>query len=159
MEANTGRLTRYYSGASAVAAFVTQPVPMLDELIVVPLQYSLCKRLARAHGISRKELPRNEIRKIIWYGAAARLLANFSLGLVPVVGMFSNAVTAIALTEFLSLYVEDALQNPERPPTEITMGGLKQVLVSALQKHATQGAKEAEAKASNRPEPSEEPAA
>jgi uncharacterized protein (DUF697 family) len=136
MKPEARRITRFYSGASAVAAFVTQPVPALDELVVVPIHYSLCSRLAKLRGVKRKDLPWKQIRKIIWYGAGARLVANFSLGLVPVVGMFANAVTAIALTEFLGAYIDDALANPEKPPKEITMEGLKQLFANALRRHA-----------------------
>ena len=91
MEPRTRRLTNVYSSVSAVAAFVTQPIPAMDELIVVPIHYALCVKVARTRGVSILKLPWRPIKKIIWYGAAARLVANFSLGLVPVVGMFSNA--------------------------------------------------------------------
>jgi uncharacterized protein (DUF697 family) len=136
MTANPSRTTNFYSGVSAVAAFVTQPIPALDELVVVPIHYRLCSRLARERGIPKKDLPWKQIRKIIWYGAGARLAANFSLGLVPVVGMFSNAITAIALTEFLGRYIDQALANPEAVPPEVTMEGLKQLFAEALRRHA-----------------------
>jgi uncharacterized protein (DUF697 family) len=141
MTVNTGRITTFYSGASAVVAFVTQPVPALDELIVVPIHYRLCTRLAREHGVAKKDLPWKQIRKIIWYGAGARLVGNFSLGIVPVVGMFSNAITAIALTEFLAEYVEQALAKPGTPPPEVTMEGLKALFSEALRRHAEKKAK------------------
>ena len=130
------RITRFYSGATAVVAFVTQPIPALDELIVIPIHYALCVRLARARGVPTKALPWKQIRKIVWYGAAARLVANFSLGLVPLLGMFSNAITAIALTEFLGRYIDDALAHPETPPPEVTMDGLKALFTTALRRHA-----------------------
>jgi uncharacterized protein (DUF697 family) len=134
MEARTRKITNRLSGVSAVAAFVTQPVPALDELIVVPIHYWLCVRIARARGVSILKLPWVNLKKIIWYGAAARLVANFSLGLVPVVGMFSNAITAIALTEYLGRYLDDVIQNPDRPPPEITMEALKELFKDAIAK-------------------------
>jgi uncharacterized protein (DUF697 family) len=136
VKSESRRITAIYSGASAVVAFVTQPVPALDELVVVPIHYRLCSRIAKARGVKKKDLPWKQIRKIIWYGAAARLVANFSLGLVPVVGMFANAVTAIALTEFLGHYIDDTLAHPEVPPKEITMEGLKTLFADALRRHA-----------------------
>jgi uncharacterized protein (DUF697 family) len=136
MTAKPSRITNFYSGASAVVAFVTQPVPALDELVVVPIHYRLCTRLARERGVPKKDLPWKQIRKIIWYGAGARLAANLSLGLVPVVGMFSNAVTAIALTEFLGHYIDHALANPGVPPPEVTMEGMKALFADALRRHA-----------------------
>lgn len=134
MESRTRKITNRLSGVSAVAAFVTQPVPALDELIVVPIHYWLCVRIARARGVSILKLPWTNLKKIIWYGAAARLVANFSLGLVPVVGMFSNAITAIALTEYLGRYLDDVIANPDRPPPEITMEALKELFKDAIAK-------------------------
>jgi uncharacterized protein (DUF697 family) len=136
MTAKPRRITTFYSGASAVAAFVAQPIPALDELIVVPIHYRLCTKLAKAHGIPKRDLPWKEIRRIIWYGAAARLVANFSLGFVPLVGMFANAVTAIALTEFLGQYVEQTLANPDAPPAHVTMDTMKSLFADALKRHA-----------------------
>jgi uncharacterized protein (DUF697 family) len=138
MEARTRKITNRLSGVSAVAAFVSQPVPALDELIVVPIHYWLCVRIARARGVSILKLPWPQLKKIIWYGAAARLVANFSLGLVPVVGMFSNAITAIALTEYLGRYLDDVIANPDREPPEITMDALKELFKNALEKKAAE---------------------
>ncbi len=138
MEQRTRRITNIYSGVSAVAAFVTQPIPMLDELIVVPIHYALCVKLARSRNFSILKLPWKPIKKIIWYGAAARLVGNFSLGLVPIVGMFSNAITAIALTEYLARYLDEAIANPDRPPPEVTMDGLKELFTNALKKKAAE---------------------
>jgi len=132
MSPEARRITAKYAGVSAVVAFVTQPIPALDELIVVPVHYRLCTRLARARGVSRKSLPWRQIRKIIWYGAGARLVGNASLGLVPVVGMFANAITAIALTEFLGQYIDQALASPGAPPPEVTMDGLKKLFANAV---------------------------
>jgi len=135
MEVETRRLTNKYSGVAAVASFFAQPVPVLDELIVVPLHYRLIRRLAEERGVSPKTLPWPQLRRIIWYGAAARLVGNLSVGFVPVVGMFSNAITAIALTEYLARYLDDVLANPDREPPEVTMEGLKELFRVAVEKH------------------------
>ena len=143
MEPRTRRLTNVYSSVSAVAAFVTQPIPAMDELIVVPIHYALCVKVARTRGVSILKLPWRPIKKIIWYGAAARLVANFSLGLVPVVGMFSNAITAIALTEYLGRYLDDVIEHPDRAPPEVSMESLKELFTNALKKKKAQSAGEA----------------
>jgi uncharacterized protein (DUF697 family) len=134
MEKQTRRITNWTSGAAAVAAFVTQPIPALDELIVVPIHYFLALRLAHARGFSVLQLPWVNIQKIIWYGAGARLVVNFSLGLVPFVGAFGNAATAIALTEYLGRFLDEAIANPNAAPPEITMEALKELFRKALQK-------------------------
>jgi uncharacterized protein (DUF697 family) len=134
MERRSRRITNVYSGVAAVTAFVTQPIPGADELLVVPIHYALCARLARSRGVSIFKLPWRSVQRIIWYGAAARLVANFSLGLVPVLGAFSNSITAIALTEFLARWLDDFLANPEQPPPDVTMKGLKALFTGALRK-------------------------
>ncbi len=134
MERKSRRITNVYSGVAAVTAFITQPIPGGDELVVVPVQYALCVRLARARGVSVFKLPWKSIQRIIWYGAAARLVANFSLIVVPVLGAFANSITAIALTEFLASWLDEFLSHPEEPPPEVTMEGLKALFVNAIKK-------------------------
>lgn len=136
MQRKSRRITNVHSGVAAVAAFVTQPIPGGDELIVVPIHYALCVRLARARGVSVFKLPWRSIQRVIWYGAAARLVANFSLIAVPFLGAFGNSITAIALTEFLARWLDDFLDHPETPPPEVTLDGLKTLFASAMKKAA-----------------------
>jgi uncharacterized protein (DUF697 family) len=136
MEPKSRRITNVWAGVAAVTAFVTQPVPGLDEIVVVPIHYALVVRLARARGVSIVKLPWRSIQRIIWYGAAARLVANVSIGLVPVVGAFSNSITAIALTEFLSRWLDELISHPESPPPDVSMEGLKSLFKSALEKRS-----------------------
>jgi uncharacterized protein (DUF697 family) len=134
MERKTRRITNAYSGVAAVAAFFTQPVPMLDEVIVVPIHYGLTVRLAQSRGVSIFKLPWRSVQRIIWYGAGARLVANMSLGLVPVVGAFANSITAVALTEFLARWLDEFLEHPDQPPPDVTMEGLKTLFANAVKK-------------------------
>jgi uncharacterized protein (DUF697 family) len=138
MERKSRRITNVWSGVAAVTAFVTQPVPALDEIIVVPIHYALVARLAHARGVSVRELPWRSIQRVIWYGAGARLVANFSLGLVPVLGAFANSITAIALTEYLSRWLDQVISNPDQPPPDVTMDGLKALFKEALEKRAAE---------------------
>jgi uncharacterized protein (DUF697 family) len=132
MERESRRITTVYSGVAAVTAFVTQPIPGGDELIVVPVQYALCARLARARGVSVFRLPWRSIQRIIWYGAAARLVANFSLIAVPFLGAFGNSITAVALTEYLAHWLDEFLSHPDQPPPEVTLAGLKTLFTNAI---------------------------
>jgi uncharacterized protein (DUF697 family) len=134
MEPKTRRITNTYSGVAAVVAFFTQPVPLLDEVIVVPIHYGLTVRLARSRGVSVFKLPWRSVQRIIWYGAGARLVTNMSLGLVPVVGAFANSITAIALTEFLARWLDEFLEHPDQPPPDVTMEGLKTLFANAVKK-------------------------
>jgi uncharacterized protein (DUF697 family) len=134
MERRSRRITNRASGVAAVLSFVTQPIPGADEVLVVGIHYYLIVRLARSRKVSVLELPWRSLQRIVWYGAAARLVANFSLGLVPIVGMFSNAITAIALTEFLARWLDEYILHPDTPPPEVTMAGLKEIFANALKK-------------------------
>lgn len=134
MERKSRRITNRASGVAAVLSFLTQPIPGADELLVVGIHYYLVVRLARSRGASVFALPWRSLQRIVWYGAGARLVGNFSLGLVPVLGMFSNAVTAIALTEFLARWLDEYLEHPDAPPPDVTMDGLKQLFANALKK-------------------------
>ena len=143
MEPKTRKLTTRWSAIAAVVSFLAQPIPAADELIVVPIHYWLAVRIAKARGVRSRDLPWPSIKKIIWYGAGARLVANFSLGLIPFVGAFSNAITAIALTEHLGRWLDDYIKDPANPPAEITMDELKKTFanaISARSKKKAQGA-------------------
>jgi uncharacterized protein (DUF697 family) len=136
MEPKTRKLTTRWGGVAAVVSFIVQPIPAADELIVVPIHYWLVVRIAKARGVRVRDLPWSSIKKIIWYGAGARLVANFSLGLVPFVGPFSNAITAIALTEHLGRWIDDYIKDPTNPPPEITMAALKKTFEDAIAKRS-----------------------
>ncbi|WP_437783012.1 hypothetical protein [Sorangium sp. So ce1097] len=115
MEPKIRRMINKYSAVAAVTSFVTQPIPGADELIVVPIHYYLSVSMARHQGVPLLAVPWIQVSKIIWGGAGVRLFANFSLGLVPVAGLFSNAITAVALTELLARYLDGALRTPASP--------------------------------------------
>lgn len=134
MDHKTRKLTNRCSGIAAVASFFAQPIPAADELIVVPIHYFLVTRMAKARGVKKRNLPWKSIKKIIWYGAGARLVFNFSLGLIPVFGAFSNSVTAIALTEYLAQWLDTFLEHPDQPPPDVTMASLKQIFQNAVKK-------------------------
>jgi hypothetical protein len=48
--------------------------------------------------------------------------------------MFSNALTAIALTEYLARWLDEYLLHPDHPPPEVTLDGLKDLFARALKK-------------------------
>ena len=137
MDVRNRKLTYRYASVTAGVAFLTQPIPGGDELAVVPLHYMFAARMAKVRGLRRRDLPWRSIQRIIWYGAAARLAANFSLGLVPILGSFANAITAIALTEFLGRWIDAYLDDPTTPPPDVTMEGLKRLFTDAIAKKKT----------------------
>lgn len=139
MERRSRRITNRASGVAAIVSFFTQPIPAADELLVVGIHYYLVVRLARSRGVSVLKLPWRSLQRIVWFGAGARLVANFSLGLVPIVGMFSNAITAIALTEFLARWLDEYILHPDTPPPDVTMAGMKEIFANALKRKNKKG--------------------
>jgi hypothetical protein len=87
----------------------------------------LCVRLARAKKFKVRALPWKQIRRIIWYGAAARTALSLALTPIPFAGAAANYATAVALTEFLSRYIDDAMAHPESAPREITMDEIRRL--------------------------------
>jgi hypothetical protein len=124
MDERTRKLTTRYARLSVGVGLLFTPLPMLDEVVVVPLHYALCRKLAKERGVRPKDLPWKQLRRIIWWGAGARTALAASLSPIPIAGTVANVVTAYALTEFLSTYLDEALSHPERPAREITRADL-----------------------------------
>lgn len=158
MEPKSRRISNVTSGVAAVAAFFTQPVPLLDELIVAPIHYALILRMASSRRFNPLRLPWRNLNRIIWYGAAARLVSHLGLGLIPVLGAFANSLTAIALTEYLARYLDEAIANPDQQAPEITMQGLKDLFARAVAR-ATEDKRAKPAAADAKPAAEAKPAA
>jgi hypothetical protein len=48
--------------------------------------------------------------------------------------MFSNAITAVALTEYLARYLDQVIDDHNTPPPDISIEQLKQLFASAITK-------------------------
>jgi len=125
------RITNRYSIASAAVAFLVHPIPALDEVVVVPVHYALCLRLARRRKFPLAKLPWRQIQRIVWYGAAARTALSLALAPIPIASGAANYATAVALTEYLSRYLDDAMSNPDRPPREISVEEIRKLFARA----------------------------
>ncbi len=98
------------SVASATIGIVLSPVPLLDELVLIPVLAAMTKRIARAHGIDR--VPWRPIRKSTAVGLVARGLVNAVFIPVPGVSTAVDAATAAALTEIIGKYVDETCREP-----------------------------------------------
>lgn len=114
VDSRARELTRKHATVAAVTSFVSQPIPGADELFVITTQYVLSVSMARRHGVKIRELPWAKVNKIVWGGAAIRLVTGFTVGLIPLVGAIANAITAFASTELLGRYLETALERAGR---------------------------------------------
>jgi hypothetical protein len=109
MTPETRRLTTRVDIFAAVLSHVTQAIPAADELLVIPVHYWYAAAFTHARGLRLRDAPWVRLSGLIWGGAGARLLANFLLGFAPGIGVFSNAITAVAMTEALGRYLDNAL--------------------------------------------------
>ncbi len=106
-------LTHTFAAATTVVGFLAEPVPALDEILVVPMQYTLAALIPIARGESPFKVPWLRASAIIWGGVAVRFVSETLLRSVPVVGMASNAILTFASTEILGHYVDRALDRKE----------------------------------------------
>lgn len=98
-------LTHAFAGAVAVAGFVLEPIPALDEIVMIPMQYVLAALLAKAHSRSIFSVPWMKTSLIIWGGVGVRFISESTLRPFPVVGGASNAALGLATTEILGHYI------------------------------------------------------
>jgi uncharacterized protein (DUF697 family) len=132
MDAKARRSTNITAGVAAVVSFVVAPIPGADELVVVPMHFRLAKRLGKQRGLTKEQLPWKSIKKIVWWGAGARLVGNVALGEIPIVGSFANSFTAIVLTEYLSRWIDAYLADPANPPPEVTREIMQEMFDAAV---------------------------
>jgi uncharacterized protein (DUF697 family) len=104
------RLTHGFSAGVAAVGFFVEPIPLLDEMLMIPMQYALVASLARAHGQALSSAPWGKASLIIWGGVGLRSISELLFTFVPVVGPASNAALALATTEVLGHYVDRALR-------------------------------------------------
>ncbi len=111
-------LTHTFAATTTVVSFVTEPIPALDEILVVPMQYTLAGAIALSRGQSPLKVPWGRASLIIWGGVAVRFVSETLLRTTPLVGMTSNALLTLASTEILGWYVDRALDRAGEPSYE-----------------------------------------
>ena len=103
------------SMVSAAIGVVLSPVPLLDELALIPLYAAMTKRIARVHAVER--VPWKPIAKSTAVGLVARGFVNALFAVLPGVSTAVDAATAAALTEILGAYVDETCREPARART------------------------------------------
>ena len=92
--------------ASGTLGVLLSPIPLADELLLVPIYGVMTARIARARGLGLTRVPWKPIGKAVLAGLAARAAANVSFALIPGVAAVANAVSAVALTKLLGDYAD-----------------------------------------------------
>jgi uncharacterized protein (DUF697 family) len=98
---------------AAVIGAVLSPVPLADEIVLVPVFALLTRSIARRHGLAREEIPWRAAMGTAVAGLGARGVVNLSVSFIPGVAAVANAASAALLTELVGAYVDAACEDPE----------------------------------------------
>jgi hypothetical protein len=104
-------VARAIRGASITAAalgVVLSPIPLADEIALLPVYGVLTARIARARRLELRAVPWRPIALTAVAGLGARAAINLTVSYIPVVAAAANAVSGMALTQFFGRYVDAA---------------------------------------------------
>jgi uncharacterized protein (DUF697 family) len=115
-------------GAAGVAAILS-PIPLADEVVLLPALVGLGASIGRERGLGLRALPWRVLTTAAVAGLASRAAVNLAVAYLPGVAAVTNAATAFALTRFYAAWADAACADPQhaRPPRF-------EELVSALRK-------------------------
>jgi uncharacterized protein (DUF697 family) len=97
--------------AAGVGA-VLSPVPLLDELLLMPVYGGLLARIGREHGLSLAQVPWRPALRTAFNGLLARAGLNLAVAYIPGVAAVANAVSAAVLTEIYGDLADRACSDP-----------------------------------------------
>jgi uncharacterized protein (DUF697 family) len=99
----------YVSGAIAV---VLSPIPLADEIALLPVFGVMAGRIGKLHGLKLRDVPWRPIAVTTAAALAARATLNLAVSFVPGVAAVANAVSAVTVTRMLGRYVDEACETP-----------------------------------------------
>jgi uncharacterized protein (DUF697 family) len=99
--------------ASAALGAVLSPIPMADEIALVPIYALMAARIGRAHGLALAKLPWRPIAKTTFSGLGVRAGLNVAFAFVPGVAAVANATSAAALTMLLGHWLDETCRDPD----------------------------------------------
>ncbi len=109
---NVDRLIRRTSLFSAALGVVLSPIPLADELLLLPIYGVMTARIAKRRGLAYANIPWRPVVATAVAGLAARAAVNVTVSYIPGVAAVANAVSAAALTQFFGHYVDGACVDP-----------------------------------------------
>ena len=96
---------------------VLSPIPMADEIALVPVYAWLTLRVARARRKRARELPWSPLAKTMLAGLLVRGGIDATVATVPGVAAVVNATTAVALTQIYGACVDHVCRGSYVPTT------------------------------------------
>jgi uncharacterized protein (DUF697 family) len=100
---------------SVAFGVILSPIPLADELLLVPLYGVMAARIGRARGLGMTRVPWRPIGAAVVAGLASRAAFNVSFAFIPGVAAVANAVTAAALTQLVGGYADNACREGTAP--------------------------------------------
>lgn len=123
-EASATRTIHRAAVAAAGISVVLSPLPLADELALLPLYALLTVRVARTRGRAVRDVPWRPLAKIAFVGLAIRGAVDVTTSGIPGVAAVVNATTAVALTKVYGACVDRVC----REPAEVTAVSMRDVL-------------------------------
>ncbi len=112
MNPNVNRVIRRTSVLSAALGVILSPIPLADELLLLPIYGVMAARIGRLHGLSSGQVPWKPVISTAVAGLGARAAVNLTVAYIPGVAAVANAVSAVALTQFFGRYLDGACSEP-----------------------------------------------
>jgi hypothetical protein len=107
-------LTARYAAITAAAAFVAEPIPVLGEVIVLPLHGYFAWVFLKKRGYSLRRAPWIKMAAILGAGLGARTVSRVTLGFVYPAGALANAITTATGTVVMATFLDR--RGPPAPP-------------------------------------------
>ncbi len=102
--------------ASAALGVILSPIPLADELLLVPIYGVMTARIGKLRGVGLTKVPWRPLGTAIVAGLGARAAANVGFAFIPGVAAVANAISAAALTKLLGEYADAACREGKAPP-------------------------------------------
>jgi uncharacterized protein (DUF697 family) len=115
-DAATEEVARHIRGASIAAAVlgvVLSPIPLADEIVLLPVFGVLTAKIARTRGVGVRAVPWRPIAVTAVAGLGARAAVNVTVSYIPVVAAAANAASGVLLTRLLGRYVDTACRTAQ----------------------------------------------
>lgn len=110
-------VVRRTSVAACVTAAVLSPIPLADEVALVPTYGLMLWRIAAARGVSVSAAPWRPFMTAAVAGLTLRAVVNLSVAALPGVSAVANAVSAVTLTHALGRVADNLCSAPEAART------------------------------------------
>jgi len=111
---DVARAIRSASIAAAALGVVLSPIPLADEIALLPVYGVLTTRIAATRGVTLTAIPWRPIVLTTIAGLGARAALNLTVSYIPFVAAAANAASGVALTHLLGRYVDTACETARK---------------------------------------------